>query len=78
LTFLDLRDCDAGEDDMSDIHLSLRFRCASIEDSDSVLGRMAPAMSSSVVEATCGVNDLPKKQTRRDSPGGDTHPHEDT
>ena len=37
--FLDLCDCDAGEDDMSDIHLSSRFRWASIEDSEWVVGR---------------------------------------
>jgi len=34
LTFLDLCDCDAGGDD---IHLSSRFSCASIEDSESVV-----------------------------------------
>ena len=59
---LDLRDCNAGEDDKSDIYLSSRFRRVASKTQSRSYGRMAPAVSSSAVEATCRANDLWNKK----------------
>ena len=74
-TFLDLGDCNAGEDDMSDIYLSSRFRRVASETQSRSYGRMAPVVPSAVGAYVSGKRPLEYKENGR--AGGHIHPDGD-